>query len=300
MRTPIPILDPLFEEPLDGSGVTGAIVTLSPWDAELILRDMSFERQRDADPDHIRVLADMFDSGEWAPGSQLTFLIDEDGTPRLVDGQHRLRAAVKAAWQGPWQARVVWGQHHSVPGIYALLDANQKKRPPSVQGRALGFNGLKDRMLGAILLASRYQNEWRSEYSKPTGLKRPPIRDNIDRAKERLDAFVEAEGILDASNVSGPAKRRLYGAQVLAIMVETLACSTDGEAREFWTAVATHSDGVAGELKDGLIERRPPNSGPHYNPRLAAAAWNQRNAAKLKREYRKSLPVEGTTLVIPA
>ena len=299
MKTPVPILDPIFEEPQDGAEVTGAMVWLTPYDAGVILRDMNFERQRDADPHHIGMLADMFTNGEWAPGSQITFAVDEFGKPQLVDGQHRLRAAVKADWQGLWQARVVWGERQVATSVYTFLDAYQKKRPAGVIGRAVGFNGLKDRMLGAIVAAARYQNQWSTDYTKPSGCSVPPVRDNIARAKDRLPYFIEAEEILEAGTTSSAAKRKLVGAMALAVMVETLACKENEQAREFWTAVATNGDGVAGELRDGLIEGKSVKAGMYFVPRLAAAAWNQRDAAKLKREYRKDIAVEATMLVIP-
>ena len=83
MNTPVPVLDPLFVKPEDGSEVTGGMVHLSPEEAEAITRTMPFERQRDADRTHIGMLADMFSNGEFAPGSQITFAIDDDGNPRL-------------------------------------------------------------------------------------------------------------------------------------------------------------------------------------------------------------------------
>ena len=88
---------------------------------------------------------------------------------------------------------------------------------------------------------------------------------------------------------------------VLAVMVETLANSTGSEVREFWTAVATHGAGIAGELRDGLIAGKPAKSRQFYNPRLAAQAWNQRNStAKLRKDNKNNVVVDTTTLEIPA
>ena len=301
MQTPVPVLDPLFEEPTDGSHVTGAMLELTPDDIGAILAQMGFERQRDADPVHINMLADMFANDEFAPGSQITFALDERGSPKLVDGQHRLRAAVQAHWTGAWNVRVVWGGVHEATGVYTLLDAYQKKRPAAVIGRALGLVGLSERTLGVAVAAARYQNDWRTEYKLPGVCKYPPVRDNISRVKERLPYFVEADGILNAGNVSSLAKRRLTTAMVLAVMVETLANSTGSEVREFWTAVATHGDGIAGELRDGLIAGKPAKSRQFYNPRLAAQAWNQRNStAKLRKDNKNNVVVDTTTLEIPA
>ena len=301
MNTLIPKLDPIFEEPQDGSQVTGEMVKLSTEEISVILTQMGFERQRDADKDHIGMLADMFSNGEFAPGSQITFAIDGYGVPKLVDGQHRLRAAVQAHWEGYWNVRAVWGSAHNAEGVYTLLDAHQKKRPAAVIGRALGLIGLSERTIGTAVAASRYQNEWDTEYSLPGGCKYPPVRDNISRVKKRLPYYVQADELLNAGNVSSQAKRKLVAAMVLAVIVETLAHDQDGDARVFWTSVATNGDGIAGELRDGLIAGKPAKARQFYNPRLAAAAWNQRHSsAKLRKENQKNILVSTATLEIPA
>ena len=82
MKTPVAVLDRIFDEPRDNTGVSAGSVRLTPEDAEAILKAMSFERQRDADLVHARMLADMMLNNEWAAGSQLTFAVDEDGERR--------------------------------------------------------------------------------------------------------------------------------------------------------------------------------------------------------------------------
>lgn len=300
MQTPIPVLDDLFQEPEDGSGVTGAMVHLSPQDGETILRTMGFERQRDADQIHIGMLADMFLNHEFAAGSQITFAFDEHGNPRLVDGQHRLRAAIQAGWGGLWNVRVMFGDTYAAEGIYMLLDSYQKKRPAAVIGRALGLDVLSERMQSVAVAAASYQNQWSTDYVLPLGCKYPPVRDNINRVKERLPAFVDADNILRLGNVSSQAKRRLTTTMVMAVMVETLAGALKDQAVEFWTAVATHGDAIAGELRDGLIAGRPAKSRQFYNPRLAGQAWNQRaSESKLRKDTTRIIKVEGTTMEIP-
>ena len=302
MDTPVAVLDHIFEEPTDGSRVSLHSVTLTPEDADAILDRMSFERQRDADRGHIRMLADMMGNNEWAAGSQLTFAFDEvGGIPKLVDGQHRLRAAVQAQWTGTWNIRVMWPTEvqNSVE-LYVLLDGYQKRRTPAVMGRALGFEGLHERMQNVVIATAKYQNQWRSDYEAPLGCSHPPIRDNVARGKDRLASFIEADQILANSRASSKARRRMMTAQVMAIVVETLACCEDNEAREFWTAVATNGDGVAGQLRDALIAGKPLRAGAMHTPRLVANAWNGRKGSKLRNyRNRRTIPVQGTTLEIP-
>ena len=303
MKTPVAVLDPIFENPKDDSGVSTGMVTLTPEDAEAILSRMNFERQRDTDWPHARMLADMMLNNEWAAGSQLTFAFSEvTDEPALVDGQHRLRAAALAGWTGAWNVRVMWPTDvQNVVGLYVLLDGYQKRRTPAVMGRALGFDDLSDRVQTVVIAAAKYQNQWRpSEYSPPGGCSLPPIRDNVARGRKRLDDFRKADRILNMGTTSSKARRRMTTAQVLAIMVETLAVAEDSEAEDFWTGVATNGNGVAGELRDSLIAPKPPRSGAMYTPRLVAGAWNSRTADKLRvPRSGKKLVVEGTALEIP-
>ena len=156
-------------------------------------------------------------------------------------------------------------------------------------------------MQGVIILASRYQNQWRTEYSSPQGCSHPPTRDNIARALNRLEAFQEADSILGPGAGSSPAKRKLIGAMSLAVLVETLASNKIDEAIAFWSSVATYGDGIAGELRDTLLEGKAPSkAGTHFIPRLVGAAWNQRGAGSIRREHKRGLVVQGTTLEIPA
>ena len=220
----------------------------------------------------------------------------------LVDGQHRLRAAVLAKWTGAWNVRVMWPSDvQNVVGLYVLLDGYQKRRTPAVMGRALGFDGLSDRVQMVVIAAAKYQNQWRpSEYSPPGACSLPPIRDNVARGHKRLDDFKKADHILNMGTTSAKARRRMMTAQVLAIMVETLAVAEDSEAEDFWTGVATNGNGVAGELRDSLIAAKPPRAGAMYTPRLVAGAWNTRTADKLRvPRPGKKLVVEGTALEIP-
>ena len=220
-------------------------------------------------------------------------------TPVSVDGQHRLRAAHQAQWDGLWNVRVVWSDAHRAAPVYTMLDSYQKKRPAAVIGRALGLTSLTDRMQGTAIAVGNYQNQWRTEYSLPQGCKYPPVRDNISRVRERLPYFEQADEILSAGFVSSLTKRKIMTGMVLAIMVETLANSSNGEARDFWSDVAGHGGGVPGELRDNLLVAPPAKSRQFYKPRLAGLAWNQRNNETLRKDYQRVVAVKGTSLEIP-
>ncbi|MDE2788733.1 MAG: hypothetical protein OXL37_19040 [Chloroflexota bacterium] len=308
MNTPVQALNPLFAEaPGNGVEVTTTMVYLSAEDADQIIQTMNFERQRDAEKGHIGMLSDMMTNGEWAAGSQITFAFKDDGTPSLADGQHRLLAASQSGWCGDWNVRILWkGLTSSIQGIYPLLDAHAKKRPAAVIGRALGLTGLSNTMQGKIISAAELQNKWREGrgYTLPIHCKIPPVRDNIDRANERLQSFRAVDTLLQNGSVSSPVRGKLYAANILAIIVETFAECGSEEAGAFWRDVATQGSGTAEWLRNTLLTKKPnraKGSPGLFFPRAAATAWNSWQASKQpKMVYDKPLAVEQTTLVIPS
>ena len=291
------ILESMVEEARQ-AGVAGRMVGLTSADVESLLDDeIAFERQRDADNKHILMLADMMREGEWAQGSQITFSINDKGKAKLVDGQHRLRAAQSANWEGQWHLRMLGGEFRPAD-TYVLLDAHAKKRPEGVIGRALGFGELNPSMQLAVISAAKFQNQWRTEYKEPNGCSRPPVRHNIARVHERMPFFLQAQDLLaTGSGGSAATKRKLMGGQMLAIVVETLATDTNGDAPDFWHEVTSHGNGRAGELRDRLLQKAPAKAGAFYMARLVASGWNQRDNAKLH-VGNKNVPVERTSLVI--
>ena len=302
VKTPVPRLDSFFDPPQDG--MVGIFSTdLSPGEARAFL-DTSFERQRLADPKHIGTLADMMQNSEWLPGEQLTFVVEND-KPILVDGQHRLRAAIEANWTGLWCIRVIHSE--SPQGAYVLLDTNQKKRPPSVIGEALGFEGLSPKAQQNVIAAAKYQNDWRrgQDYELPKLCSVPPVRDNVARARERLPQFQQADLIIQR-NGNPRVRQTLRTSKIFAVLAEVLVNGGE-EAVYYVTEVAGSGGGIAQEVREELREKSPKRKAAgqkslssYFAPRVAAMGWNQRDKSSLSWNYKDPLPVSGTSLIIPA
>ena len=272
--------------------------TLSPENAQEILDQMMFERQRNIVPGHVGMLADMMAGSQFRAGSQITFAPNDNGDLVLVDGQHRLQAAITANWTTQWSIRTLWKDR--AEDAYIVMDTSVRQRSSAVIGKAVGYDNLSNRAQNAIIAAARYQNTWRSDYQLPALCNTPPVLDNVARANERIGAFAAADPIINEKHATTQIKRRLSTPMIMAIMTETLHALPE-EAVSFWTEVANNGRGVAGELKDALIEGRPTKAAVNFIPRLAAHAWNQRHSnGRLRREHRRPLRVEDTTLVIPA
>ena len=295
----VPALYEALAKPPEGVEVTNRTVILTPEDIAEIISRMCYSRQRRIQPSHVGMIADMMLAEQYAPGDQITFAIEE-GIPKLVDGQHRLQAAITAGWVGLWSVRCLWTEQFAADKMYLVIDTSQKPRTSAVVGHAAGYDQLSPRTQNAIIAAPRYQNMWRGEYEIPDLCSAPPIRDNVDRANARIKSFEKADQILNDRAATPHIKRRLATPMVLAIITETLT-SSPWEAAEFWPRVATNGDKIAGELRNSLIQGPPARASAFFTARLAAHAWNQRKSnGKMRRENQQSLPLQNTSLVIPA
>ena len=295
----VPALYEALKKPSEGVEVTNRTAILTPEDMAEIISEMCYSRQRRMQPSHVGMIADMMLAGQYAPGDQITFALEE-GIPKLVDGQHRLQAAITAGWVGVWSVRCLWTEQFSADKIYLVIDTSQKPRTSAVVGRAAGYDHLSPRIQNAIIAAARYQNIWRSEYEIPDLCSAPPVRDNIDRANARIKAFEKADQIINDRAATPHIKRRLATPMVLAIITETLT-ESPWEAAEFWPRVATNGDKIAGELRNSLIQGPPTRASAFFTARLTAHAWNQRTATgSIRRENRQPLPLQHTSLVITA
>ena len=136
-RTNIPLhIAAALKRPSDDTPITVSTITLTPEDCQDILTYLSYHRQRNIKPAHVGNIADMMLNVEFAPGSMLTFALDENGQQVLVDGQHRLQAAVTADWTGEWTIRCLWHSGYTAYHIYTVLDTAQSQRTAAVIGRA--------------------------------------------------------------------------------------------------------------------------------------------------------------------
>ena len=80
----VPALRTATAMPPAGEDFTIWTATLTPEDAQEILDQMPFERQRDVVPGHVGMLADLMITGQFRAGSQITFAPNEVGDLVLI------------------------------------------------------------------------------------------------------------------------------------------------------------------------------------------------------------------------
>ena len=268
----VPALEPALTRP-DGSDGTGVGITLTPDDARAILLHMGCLRETEIDWGLVGMLADSMQADEWPTGGQIMFLVSDTGEATLFDGHHRLHAAIVASWTGFWIVTGLWNCKDSARDMHRIINSNRLPRTDADIGHNLFADRLSPEMQSIIITAARYQNEWSSEYRLPEHCHTPPLRDNIARARELLEAFKQADLIINNADVLSRTKRRLMTPMVLAVVTTTLEASPQ-DATTFWKAVVTGGQGVAGTLRAELMRGRPRGASKHYWPRLVGQAWN--------------------------
>lgn len=293
------VLRQTLTKPEDDTELTTTTVLLRLPDIEAILSSLSFYRQRNIRPATVGRIADTMMKGLFAPGDQITFAANHVQEPQLVDGQHRLQAALTAGWENYWTIRALWSEHYSAERVYMQIDTAQNLRNAATIGQAAGFAGLTSRITKSIVAAAFYQNLWSSEYRMPALTRTPPNDDCVNRALLRLPQFQAFDLMLDRPEASTALKKRLCSPMNLAIITETMATSAE-EAELFWPAVLKRTGMIPNQLCDRLAESRDRRSKNYYYPRILAQAWNRRYSTDpLRRDFRNTLPVDGTTLTVP-
>ena len=116
--------------PTDGDDNKTTVVTLTPEDAHNILSTMNYARHRRISASHVGNIAEAMATGKFTELRQITFAPDHEGNPVLIDGQHRLQAAINADWTGRWVMTCLWGKEDRADEIYMQLDTSQKERKP--------------------------------------------------------------------------------------------------------------------------------------------------------------------------
>ena len=114
--------------PTDGDDFQVTAVTLTPEDAHTILSTMNYRRHRRISTAHVGRIAHAMATGKFTEMSQITFAPDDERNLVLVNGQHRLQAAIDASWTGPWVITCLWGKERRAEDIYIQVDTSQKVR----------------------------------------------------------------------------------------------------------------------------------------------------------------------------
>lgn len=114
-------------------------VTFTPAQANEVLRQCAYDRQRKIDKLHVATLRELMQSGSWTPKDKLDFAVI-DGRLVLVNGYHRMTAQADSGQDIEWTiATHQCADLSDVRGLYFKFDTNVRKRSESNILQGVGF-----------------------------------------------------------------------------------------------------------------------------------------------------------------
>lgn len=184
-------------------------------------------------------------NGDWQPGTQIAFGRMPDGSLHLVNGQHRMRAAIEARHASEYQILICdCSDENELAALYYKFDRSARIRSLSEVANAANLSeeyNLSKSMTVAVLSAVpilAYNLKVVSYTHEPI------IRDDdwkIEKAAEWWSAARLYETAISRAEIGMP--RRLRGVYVTAAALATLRFQ-EKTAFEFWKGVA-ENDGLS-------------------------------------------------------
>ena len=297
-------------EPYTKRKLTFGIIKLTADEAEYIVENMAFERQRDIDHKHVGNLTDEMEHDEWVGMSMMLFAHHRRRL-WLIDCQHRLRAQVEHARRiskPVTRSFIVQVVREDAAVAYARLDSRQKKRGAHVVAEALGLDippALLKPALGAAAYAARYLT--RVNTTVQVGNRKvyradQPYRDSIRYVQERHDAFTAFDKTLsDLTDHDKRVRKALLSTKILPICIETIVSRAD-DALRFWRSVVSgqNAEAPARYVRDRMHAPIPHLAKkPDYVRAIATAAgWNAHVSGAFQRGRGTTVPVLTTDLEI--
>lgn len=276
--------------------VREGFVTLNPAQANMILRECQYDRQRESTKvgkDHVITLAELMRRKSWRRGGGIDFA-RINGRLILVNGYHRMAAQVASAVNVEWTVVIhECRTTEDVRALYYKFDTNIRKRTSGQVLGGVGFaeeTGLSKTMATALYgsapiiatgLISPRGSDSRRLFAQRL------VEDRLDIAKEYLPEAAVFEKLLSRSTTT--LKRKLLLKGVVAVALVTLRALPD-LAEEFWGGVAGNDGLRKGDPRLALVEcllSRALNVGSaNASIASAAMAWNAFEAGRTLKEVR--------------
>lgn len=259
-------------------------VTLNPAQANAVLRECPYDRQRNIDKLHVAVLAELMRRGLWEPKDKLDFA-RLGSRLILVNGYHRMSAQVAAGKNIQWTIVIHdCGDEASVRQLYYKFDTNVRKRTATniVQGADIAQEyGLSKTMAQALFaavptIASGLVTGNRFSATQTATLFAQRIADDrFDLVRE----YADSARAFEATIKPAPAKVRskLLRSGVLALALVTVKEQMP-VAEEFWGGLAMN-DGLRrydprATLLNDLLDRNFGKGSMQQVISVPATAWN--------------------------
>lgn len=261
--------------------VREGFVTLNPAQANVILRECQYDRQRKVDGSHVAVLAELMKRGLWERKDKIDFA-RIGGRLSLVNGYHRMSAQVDAGKNIEWTIVIHECQSDAeVRTLYHKFDTNVRKR--SDQNILQGVNFSETHGIGATMAKSLFaavpiiaNGLSAGNRSSASGLfERRITDDRLTLAAHYAEEARRLERLI--ATAPKHVRRALRPATITAVALVTLKSSPD-VAADFWGGLAENDGLRRGDpratLLQTIIDRDFSRSAVQAAVSACALAWN--------------------------
>lgn len=294
------------------SFVREGLVTFNPAQANTVLRECRYERQRDETraKTHINALAEQMRRGLWLPKTQIDFARTPDGKLILANGHHRMHAQIAAAVNILWNIVIHDCRDDAeVAALYWKFDTTLRKRSSSNILEGIGFaegigvsRATARALWGAVPILNLGLKMYRYQTAETVGALLPDDRQQI--AAEYASEASIAESLLRLA--PAVVRKRMLVASRFAIMIAILRHQPERGAN-FWRGFC-EDDGLAkGDPRKTLLQDmqvRPNKAGLQAQHMMAIArAWNayfEGRPTTVLKVTGSAVPVAGTPLTVQA
>ena len=279
-------------------------VTVTPDMAVIWLKEMRFKGQRAFYNSHLLNLIQAMKENRFYEGSQIFVAVLPDGTMKILNGYHRLRAVVESKLEQVFSIVYKCVINLKEAGdLYGAFDNHKKRTACDVaRGKDIQIPSKNIISIGAAIraiISSFYQ----------TGSQRMPVDLNVitDMMSEEYADSIAAylEITITADKAKNGVCRWVRSGSVVAIMLTTLKYeSSKIRAIEFWTRFAKDDGLTSGMPEKALLNYLRSDRdtrGSDERRRLCTAAacawnafWNERTISHLKPEAVKNFCILGT------
>lgn len=287
--------------------IENGVATWTPRHANTVFQRCRYAGNRDENKGkaHIAALARQMRDGEWVSRQSIDFARQPDGTLTLVNGHHRMLAQVESGRDIQWN--VVIHDVEDEDGVAALFYRFDTVVRLRTMNNILDGIGAADQLglskMTTVALSRAVVfidngmhptvGHWNKTYTP------------AEKLSLMADWQVEARVYQDCANLAvKDAKRKMFGAQVMAVALVTIRANTDS-AIEFWQGVAEDDGLRRGDprktLLDFLRDTHAAGGGLTFTAAACARAWSAWEANKqltMIRVGRQPVKITGTNVVV--
>jgi hypothetical protein len=254
-------------------------IAISASQMNLILRECSYDRQREIMRQHVEVLADIMKREQWRPKDQIDFARLGDRLI-LVNGYHRAHAQIESAKTILWSV-VIHDclNEDGVRALYYTFDTNNRVRSSRQILNGVGFSessGLSREIANALFNAVPFIAAGFKSGVAARDVLTTRVMDRrlafaeayIEPARQMESAFSEARTLI---------KRKLLLGGVASVSLVTFKYQPD-RAFQFWEGIAKNDGLRRGDARNTLLSelmtRNFNSGGQHRGVTGAVLAWN--------------------------